>query len=148
VIGLLLAPAGVGQWSSGPEVPPGGGRLAWATVGLALLLAVANALRAGARFEAALGADVVDPTASAALVSALLAGASSLLARRGSQRALWTRAAIGLLATLWFVGPGSPALEPVLDAVLPVSLGMVLVAIARYADGPPRAAAGVGALLA
>lgn len=147
-IGLLLAPAAVGQWSSGPEVPPGGGRLAWTTAGLALLFALASAARAGARFEAALGAEVVDPGASATLVAALLAAASSLLARRGTQRALWSRAGVGLLATLWFVGPGAAALDPVLDAVLPVGVALVLAATARYAHGAPRVAAGVGALLA
>lgn len=148
VTGLMLAPAGLGQWSHGPEVPPGGGRLVWTTVGMALLLAVASALRSGARYEAALGAGVIDPVATATLITALFAATCSILARKGTQRAVWSRGAIGLLATLWFVGPGDPALEPVLDAVLPVGLALVLLASARHATGPSRLAAATGAVLA
>lgn len=152
VLGLLLTPAGLGQWATGPELPPGSRRIAWATSGFALLIGLAVGLRTGARFEGHLGVSVADPVADLTLTLALLAGAFAVVGRqvppKDGSRTRWTRAGLGLLGTLWFAGPGMVALPWFLGRILPLGIGLTLLAVARFTHGARRWTALIGAALA
>lgn len=147
-VGLLLAPAGLGQWATGPAVPPGGARIAWTTAGLAILLAVGSAVRAGARFEAALGVPPVDSLAQVTLTLAVGAGACAVVGRAGDSRARWTRVGLGVLGTLWFTGPAAAALPVFLSMVVPLGMAVILGIVAWHATGGARLLAAFGAALA
>lgn len=146
VLGLLMAPVGIGQWALGPSLPPGEGRVAWATTGAALWVALATVWRRAAEYEAALGEPTPDVLADLTLGFAALAGASAVVARRGGGRDAITRATLGILATLWFTIAGAGAAPFFLARALPGGMGILLGVTARANRGPLRWSAAVAAI--
>ena len=143
--GLLLTGAGLAHWSRGPASPPGTGHVPWLPAGLALLVTLGAACRAGSRFEADLGPEV-DALGLGVAVLAVVAAAAAAMAPRpvGQNRQL----AFGAIATLWFAGPGSGSVGWMLGVWLPLGIAAMLAHRARHLGGQQRYVCAVGATVA
>lgn len=151
-VGMLLACAGIGQWTLGPARPPGERHAPWGAVGLGLGLATLLVVDEAARYERALGvgggSHAIDVVLALALASATSAvsdrgGQTTELRRRPSS--VLARAGIGLALSLALAGPAWPVRDLLLAVVLPAVGALGLGAAAARAEGGDRLALGAGA---
>jgi hypothetical protein len=145
--GFLISAAGWGQWSGVSGPTPGRGQLPWAVGGVALLVAVAVALRHAVWFEQHAGGEVFDVATRLVVVGAVVAAGSAVLSREGVRGAEVLHGIGGLLATLWFAGPAYGALALWWGTLLPLGLALFAVVLALHADGSRRAVAGMAAVV-
>ena len=127
--GLLLTTAGLGRWAEAPAAVPGHRRVPWATTGLALLAVIAAAIIAASVAEGAA------PRGLWISVAALMATALSTTALVGPQTARRRRLGIGVIATLWFLGPGGPGIALFWTTLLPVGLALAIASRTRQSAG-------------
>lgn len=145
VSGMLLSGAGLAHWSRGPVSPPGTGHVPWLPAGLALLVTLGAACRAGSRFEADLG---VQPDALGLGVAVLAVMAAATAALGPAPVGHLKQVVFGAAATLWFAGPGAGAVAWMLSVWLPLGMALLLAHRGYRLAGGHRAMCWVGASVA